>query len=79
LGEDFTDDVSFEATDDLAVGLAVFLALAEIGKCGRVITDANDRDAVEGGIGLSTAAAIKTEAVGFSARRRERADAAKLC
>ena len=60
MGEDFADDVSFQATDNLAVALSFFLAFADIGQRGRVVAHPNDCDPIERGVGLSVATTIES-------------------
>jgi hypothetical protein len=47
--------------------LPSFLRLADIGKRWLVVAHPNNRNAIQGGIGLTAAAAIEPEAVGLSA------------
>lgn len=70
--------IPLEEADDLAVALAVFLTFADIGERWRMVTHPDDRDAIQRGIGLPTAAVVEPEAVGFAARRRYRTEAAEL-
>ena len=42
FGEDFADDVAFQAPDNLSVALALFLTLTDIGNNLWVVTHSND-------------------------------------
>ena len=74
FGKDFASDVALQAPDNLSVALALFLALADIGNGGRVVSHSNDGHPVQGGICLPIATPIEPEAVGFTAGCRDRAD-----
>jgi hypothetical protein len=44
--EDFADDVLLQTADNLAVGLSLLFAFADIGKCGLVVTHPDDCDPI---------------------------------
>src|SRR4051794_29863375 len=76
--EDLAGHVAFEATDDLRSALSFGRAPADVVQSRLVAAHADDDHAVEGGIGLSVAAAIEPVAVGLAAGGRDRAGAAQL-
>src|SRR3546814_4950001 len=78
LGEDFPDDVAFQAAYDLAFAFSFLGTFADIGKRWLVVAHANDRNPVQGGIGLSVATAIKPEPISLSACCGDWTHAAKL-
>lgn len=67
MGEDFPDNVAFQASYDLACVLSLLSTFADIGKCRRVASHSDDGDTVESSIGLTITATIKPEPIGFSA------------
>jgi hypothetical protein len=59
---DDVGEVSFEGASCFAWGLAFGDLAGEVGACGRVVAGLDDRDAVEGGVELSVAAAVEAVA-----------------
>src|SRR3546814_17073349 len=69
LGEDFPDDVAFQAAYDLAFAFSFLGTFADIGKCWLVVAHAKDRNPVQGGIGFSVATELQPETISFYADR----------
>ena len=62
--EDDAGELSFEAADGFAATLAFAAFAFEVGACRCVVAGLCDRDAVEGGVELSVAAAVEPVTLG---------------
>ena len=72
-GEDLAGDVAFEAADDLFLGQAFFGTPLHVGASTGFPAQTAQCDAVEGGVGLSVAAAVEPVPDGVAAAARIRA------
>src|ERR1051325_4397401 len=64
---DFAGGVAFEAADDVLFGQSLGGAASEVGAGAGAVAQADDDDAVEGGVGGSVAAAVESVFVGAAA------------
>ena len=69
-GEYLAGDVAFEAADHLFLAHPLGGATAHVCPGSFVMTQPDDYDAVEGGVGLAVAAAVEAMAVGPALRSR---------
>jgi hypothetical protein len=70
-------DVAFQTADDLAPGHAFGCASLQVGLGAFIPAQAGLDDAVEGGVGLSVAAAVQAPSLGLAGGLFDRADAAQ--
>ena len=64
---DFTNDVSLQASNDLALALSVSSSFGHASPCRLVIAHADDGYPIEGRIGLAIATAVQAHAVRVAA------------
>ena len=76
---DLASDVSLEAADGLAAGFAFGDAAGEVVAGACVPAQPGQGDAVEGGVGLSVAAAVEAATAGLAGGCFQRVDAAQGC
>jgi hypothetical protein len=65
-GVDLAGEVALDVADDLAFGFAFCDAPVHVFAGARVVAQADQGDAEQGGVGLSVAAAVEPVAVGFA-------------
>src|SRR5580692_6675709 len=70
-GVDLAGHVTLEAADDFWFGLALLGAAGGVFLGGFVVAEADDDDAVEGGVGLAVPAAVEAVTDGFAGGGRD--------
>src|SRR4051812_25493730 len=70
--EELTGDHALEAADDLFLGQALLRAAVDVGTGAGVPAHPGESEAVQGGVGLSVAAAVESVAVGLAGGGRDR-------
>ena len=71
---DLTGDEAFEAPEDVLFREPFGESALRVSDRGLVVSESADRDHVEGGVGLSIAAAVQTHPLGFAGGDRYRCD-----
>ena len=74
---DAADEVALDAADGFAGGLAFGAFASDVVLGFRVAAGAGDRDAMDGGVDLSVAAAVESVAVGLAGADRDRREAGR--
>src|SRR6266536_114697 len=75
---DFAGEVAFEAADDVAFGQSLSDAFLQVGLGAFAVGEADDDDAVQGGVGVAVTAAVEAVFVGAAAAGLDRGDTAEV-
>ena len=65
-GVNLASNVSFEATNDLGLAHTLHGTAVHVGLSSGIMTKSHDNDPVEGGVGLTMAAAVEPMPVGLA-------------